>query len=92
MSRMAELWEELYGDKSIETVKFSEEMEKKYQEEVAEAYLENERRLTLTPKGEKLLDNMREEYLNMSEKERCLYYGIACSFGICDECDIAERS
>lgn len=64
MSRMAELWEELYGDKSIETVEWSEEMEKKYQEEVA----------------------------NMSDEEKCRQYGIPCSYGICSECGIAERS
>lgn len=57
---------------------------------VAEAYLEKSRCLTLTPEGEKLLDNMREEYQNMSEKEKCMYYGIACSFGICDECEVTK--
>lgn len=57
---------------------------------VAEYY--SDRCATMTPEGERLLDEMREEYQNMTEKEKCLYYGIACSYGICDECDIAERS
>ena len=56
------------------------------------AELYEERCATLTPEGEKHLDEFREEGANMSEKEKCLYYGIACSYGICDECDIAERS
>lgn len=28
----------------------------------------------------------------LSEKEKCLYYGISCSYGICSECDFTERS
>ena len=52
---------------------------------VAEAYLEE-----LYP------DNMSDgtthydKYTRMSElteKEKCLYYGIPCTFGICDECN-----
>lgn len=58
---------------------------------VAEAY--EDRCAIMTPEGEKLLDDIREEYESMSEKEKCLYYGISCSYGICDECDIHnERS
>lgn len=57
---------------------------------VAEAYLEN--KLILTPEGENSLNEMIEEISELSEKEKCLYYGIACSFGICDECELAERS
>lgn len=58
MSRMAELWEELYGDKPIEVVEV----------------------------------DISEELRSLTEKERCQEYGIACSYGICSECDIAERS
>ena len=31
-----------------------------------------------------------DDYTRMSElteKEKCLYYGIPCTFGICDECN-----
>lgn len=35
---------------------------------------------------------LSEDISEMTEKEKCLNYGISCSFGICDECDVAERS
>lgn len=58
---------------------------------VAEAYCEN-----MYPdkdsKGVSLYDNYYKKMTELSEKEKCLYYGIACSYGICSECDIAERS
>ena len=47
-----------------------------------------------TPEGLNLYEELRlqKELSELSEKEKCLYYGISCSYGICDECDIAERS
>ena len=52
---------------------------------VAEAYLEE-----LYP--DKMSDGttLYDDYTRMSElteKEKCLYYGIPCTFGICDECN-----
>ena len=52
---------------------------------VAEAYLEE-----LYP--DKMSDGttLYDNYTRMSElteKEKCLYYGIPCTFGICDECN-----
>lgn len=39
--------------------------------------------------------NYSEEVKNqdvseLSEKEKCLYYGISCSYGICSECDLPK--
>ena len=52
---------------------------------VAEAYLDE-----LYP--DKMSDGttLYDDYTRMSElteKEKCLYYGIPCTFGICDECN-----
>ena len=52
---------------------------------VTEAYLDE-----LYP--DKMSDGttLYDDYTRMSElteKEKCLYYGIPCTFGICDECN-----
>lgn len=58
---------------------------------VAEAYEES-----LYPdkdkEGVSLYDRFYEKMSELTEKDKCRFYGIACSYGICDECDIAERS
>lgn len=45
--------------------------------------------------------NFREEFLppieeldesKLSEKEKCKLLGIPCSYNICDECELTERS
>ena len=52
---------------------------------VREAYLEE-------LYADKMSDGttLYDDYTRMSElteKEKCLYYGIPCTFGICDECN-----
>lgn len=52
---------------------------------VAEAYLDE-----LYPDkmsdGTTLYDDYYARMSELTEKEKCLYYGIPCAFGICDEC------
>lgn len=72
----------MFGKESDKMSKFAEYYAEHYSDMCA----------TMTPEYERHLDEMREEYQNMTEKEKCLNYGIACSFGICDECEVAERS
>ena len=55
---------------------------------VAEAYLNKDYEVEEPKRVSK-----RKPPINMSEKNKCLYYGISCSYGICDECEIHnERS
>ena len=52
---------------------------------VAEAYLDE-----LYPDKMSGGTTLYDDYTRMSElteKEKCLYYGIPCTFGICDECN-----
>ena len=50
---------------------------------VAEAYLNNDYEVEKPKRVSK-----RKPPINMSDKNKCLYYGISCSYGICDECEI----
>ena len=55
---------------------------------VAEAYLNKDYEAKEPKRVSK-----RKPPINMSEKNKCLYYGISCSYGICDECEVHnERS
>lgn len=58
---------------------------------VYEKYLESKNRESPLTNDVIRLAELEEELSESSEKESCLFYGIPCSFGICDECDIAER-
>ena len=58
---------------------------------MAEAYYDNFEK-DKDSEGVSLYNKYYEEMSRLTEKEKCLYYGKACSFGICSECDIAERS
>lgn len=55
---------------------------------VAEAYMSEDYEV----EKPKRVSN-RKPPIGMSEKDKCKYYGISCSYGICDECNVHnERS
>ena len=53
---------------------------------VAEAYLNKDYEAEEPKRVSK-----RKPPINMSEKDKCLYYGISCSYGICDECEMHNK-
>ena len=59
---------------------------KTHSEKMDEAYLNKDYEVEEPKRVSK-----RKPPINMSEKNKCLYYGISCSYGICDECEIHNK-